>query len=165
MFISTLFAVNSAMRFVHYRRIILLTLPIHEHLFIFRGKSILLRHWLRRIKEGYLTYPTRPIRLAGPTNMNNYSFYARKGILIPYWLGPISEGSHTYPPRPISATADKVARAMRVYCVPSPQGTTELGKHPQPWHRVQHVRVYMNSSNESPVILYFNIVSIPRDTT
>ena len=30
---------------------------------------------------------------------------------------------------------------MRVYFVPSPQGINRLGKHPQPWHRVQRVRV------------------------
>ena len=97
--------------------------------------------------------------------MNSYSIYTRKGILIPYWLGPISEGPLTYPPRSVSATTDNVARAMRVYCVPFVQVTTGLGKHPQPWHSVQRVRVYMNSSNDSPVILYFDTVSTPRDTT
>ena len=79
--------------------------------------------------------------------MNNYSFYKGKGIQISYWPEPISGGSLTYLPRPISAEADKVARAMRVYCVLSPQRTTGLGRHPQPWHRVQRVRVYMNSTN------------------
>ena len=153
------------MPFFNYRRIILLTQPIYKHLFIFRSKAILLRRWLGRIKEGSLTYPTRPMSVAGTTNMNKYSFYARKGILIPYWPGPISEGSLTYPPKPISVKAHKVAGAMLVYCVPSPQGTNGLGKHPQPWHRVQRVRVYMNSSSDSPVILYFHIVSTPRDTT
>ena len=97
--------------------------------------------------------------------MNSYAFYTRKGIPIPYWLGPISDGPLTYPPRPVSATTDNVARAIRVYCVPFPQGTAGLGKQPQPWHRVQRVRVYMNSSNDSPVILYFDTVSTPRDTT
>ena len=131
----------------------------------FCGKENLLRHWLGRIKEGSLTYSTRPISVAGTTNMKNYSFYTRKGILIPYWPGPISEGPLTYPPRPISAKADKVARAMRVYCVTSPQGTNGSGKHPQPRHHVQHVRVYMSSSNDSPVILYFDTMSKPRGTT
>ena len=131
----------------------------------FCSKVILLRYWLRRISEGPLTYPTGPISVAGTTNMNNYSFYTRKGILIPYWLRRISEGPLTYPPRPVRATTDNVARAMRVYCVPFLQGTNGLGKHPQPWHRVQRVHVYMNSSNDSPVILYFDTVSIPRDTT
>ena len=120
---------------------------------------------LGRIKEGYLTYPTRPISVAGSTNMNSYLFYTRRGILIPYWLGPISEGPLTYPPGQVSTTTDNVARAIRVYCVPFLQGSTGLGKHPQPWHRVQCVRVYMNSSNDSPVILYFETVSTPRDTT
>ena len=98
MVISTIFAVNAAMHFFLYRRTVLLTLPIHEHLFVLRSKAILLRHWLGRIKEGSLTYPTRPTSVAGTTNMNNFSFYARKGILIPYWPGPISKGSLTYPP-------------------------------------------------------------------
>ena len=97
--------------------------------------------------------------------MNNYSFYTRKGILIPYWLGPISEGPLTYPPRPVSATTDNVACAMRVYCVPFLQVTTGLGKHPQPWHNVQRVCVYMSSNNDSPVILYLDTVSTPRNTT
>ena len=131
----------------------------------FCSKAILLRHSLGRIKDGSLTYPARPISVAGTTNTNKYSFHTRKLILIPYWLTSIRDKPLTYLPRPVREKTDNVECSMCVYCVLFVQGTTGVWKHPQPWHRVQRVRVYMNSSNDSPVVLYFDTVSTPHDNT